>query len=122
MEPTQGDEDKPATAGAVRHAQWSINLTTLITAGGALLSAVAALLIGGWSFLGQARAEGRAAAIEVVSPIVPRVTFLEAQVPFTLLEVRAVREEQRALAEKGRGAPELSRPMAPLPLPPDAGL
>lgn len=111
-------------SGKIEKAQWSINATTLISMGGAVLTFIASMLIGGWFIMHEARAEGRAGGQEAVVPLlplIPRVTFLEATIPFTLSEVRLTREELRAAIEKGAWAPELKRPMAPLPVLLDGG-
>lgn len=120
-EPDKTPDSAPATKADLQSEKWSINFVTLISAGGGLMMSLAAILGGGWLIVDRANAAGKDAAHVVVDPLVPRVVFLEAQMPFVVTETREIRVEQRALAAKGMGAPELARPMAPLPLAPDAG-
>lgn len=112
---------QPATVGAVKAAQWSVNLVTLVSTGTQFLLLIGVVFGGGWIIVDRAHAAGKDGAHVVVDPLVPRVTFLEVQVPFVVSEVREQRTEFRAFVDKGPAAFELKRPMAPLPTPPDAG-
>ncbi len=117
----QKKEEQPATIATVRAAQWSANFTTLVSTGAQFFLLCAVVFGAGWVVIDRSFAAGKDGAQVIVAPLVPRVTFLEVQVPFVVSEVREIRVEQRALAEKGHTAPELARPMAPLPTPPDGG-
>jgi hypothetical protein len=110
---TEEEQAQPATQGTVQHAQWSINLTTLITTGGAVGTLIVTLLIGGWFLLGQARAEGRAGGLEVAGPLVPRVSSLEQGRQFTDANVAEIGKDVRELYRVSplvRSSPRLEAP------------